>query len=346
MVKKQPIPKENIKMRRIGILTAGRDAPGMNAIIRSVARSSFDRNYELVGFRNGFDGLIANDAFVMNKNTVSGILHLGGTILGTSTGNPFENASNIETAKKNIQDLSITTLIVIGAFKYMQRSTLLLDAGIPIIGIPASIDNNIPFTDISIGFLTAADYVATSLDILHSTASAHHRIFLVEVMGGGAGWIGIIGGMTGGADLILVPERNYSIEEILNHIENRKSSGKNFSIIVASDEVKAPTDLLEKHNIKHLNTTILDVLCHEIEEKGNEVRKLVLGHLQRGGSPKVTDRLLATMMGHHAIEQIHEGISGQMITYSNGSVGTVPLHMIQSPKMVNPDMLSLAKIFY
>jgi 6-phosphofructokinase 1 len=228
----------------------------------------------------------------------------------------------------------------------MQRATILADAGIPIIGIPASIDNNIPFTDVSVGFLTAADYVATSLDILHSTASAHHRIFLVEVMGGGAGWIGIIGGMTGGADLILVPESNYSIEEILTHIENRKTSGKNFSIIIASEEVKAPTDLIEKHNLKQNNTNILDVLYHEIEEKGNEVRKLVLGHLQRGGSPKVTDRLLATLLGHHSIELIHQGITGHMVTYANGAVGTVPLHMIKEPKLVNLDMLSLAKIFY
>jgi 6-phosphofructokinase len=333
-------------MRRVGILTAGRDAPGMNAIIRSAARSAFDRNYELVGFRNGFDGLISNDAFVMNKTTVSGILHLGGTILGTSTGNPFEHPSNIQKAKKNIAELSVTSLIIIGGFKYMQRACLLSENSIPIIGIPASIDNNIPYTDISVGFLTAADYVASSLDILHSTASAHHRIFLVEVMGGGAGWIGIIGGLTGGADLILVPERNYSIDEILEHIENRKTSGKNFSIIVASDEVKAPVDLLKKHNLKNEHTTILDVLCHEIEEKGNDVRKLILGHLQRGGSPKVTDRLLATMLGNHAIELIHEGASGHMVTYANGTVGTVPLSMIQEPKMVKPDMLTLAKIFY
>lgn len=333
-------------MRRVGILTAGRDAPGMNAIIRSVARSAFDKSYELVGFRNGFDGLISNDAFVMNKTTVSGILHLGGTILGTSTGNPFEHAKNIQRAKKNILDLSVTSLIIIGGFKYMQRANILSENGIPIVGIPCTIDNNIPYTDISVGFLTAADYVASSLDILHSTASAHHRIFLVEVMGGGAGWIGIIGGLTGGADLILVPERNYSIEEILDHIENRKTSGKNFSIIVASDEVKAPVDLLKKYNLKQEHTTILDVLCHEIEESGNDVRKLILGHLQRGGSPKVTDRLLATMLGHHAIELIHEGSSGHMITYANGAVGTVPLSMIQQPKMVKPDMLSLAKIFY
>lgn len=333
-------------MRRVGILTAGRDAPGMNAVIRSVARSAFDRNYELVGFRNGFEGLTANDAFVMNKTTVSGILHLGGTILGTSTGNPFESNSNINLAKKNIADLSITSLVIIGGLKYMQRSMLLADAGIPIIGIPASIDNNIPYTDVSVGFLTAADYVASSLDILHSTASAHHRIFLVEVMGGGSGWIGIIGGITGGADLILVPESNYSIDEILEHIENRKTGGKNFSIIIASEEVKAPTDLIEKHNLKQKNTTILDVLYHEIEEKGNEVRKLVLGHLQRGGSPRVTDRLLATLMGHQAIELIHQGMNGHMVTYANGAIGTVPLHMIKEAKMVGPDMLSLAKIFY
>lgn len=334
-------------MRRVGVLTAGRDAPGMNAIIRSVCRSSFDRNYEVVGFRNGFEGLVNNDAFVMNKSTVSGILHLGGTILGTSTGNPFEDTNNIKKVKSNLADLSITSLIIIGAFKYMQRANLLSEAGIPIIGIPASIDNNIPFTDISIGFVTAADYVASSLDILHSTASAHHRIFLVEVMGGGSGWIGIIGGLTGGADLILVPERNYTVEEILTHIENRRSAGKNFSIIVASDDIKAPTDLIEKHHISDPNTTILDALCHEIALKEkNEVRKLVLGHLQRGGSPKATDRLLATLMGHYAIQKIHDGITGNMITYTNGVLGIIDLKQILEPKMVNPDLINLVKVFY
>jgi len=334
-------------MRRIGILTAGRDAPGMNAVIRSAARSSFDRNYEVVGFRNGFQGLVKNDAFVMNKSSVSGILHLGGTMLGTSTGNPFEDPVNIKKVKSNLTDLSITSLIIIGAFNYMQRANLLSEAGIPLIGIPASIDNNIPFTDVSIGFLTAVDYVASSLDILHSTASAHHRIFLVEVMGGGAGWIGIIGGLTGGADMVLVPERNYSVEEILAHIENRRTGGKNFSIIVASDDIKAPTDLIEKHKISQPNSTILDALCHEILHRGHsEVRKLVLGHLQRGGSPKVTDRLLATLMGHHAVQLIHDGLSGKMVTYANGSIGSVDLHKIQLPKMVNPDLINLVKVFY
>ena len=333
-------------MRRIGILTAGRDAPGMNAIIRSVARTAFDHNYEIMGFRNGFDGFLQNDAFVMNKTDVSGILHLGGTILGTSTGNPFTSEKAIQQVKANIQDLSITNLVIIGAFKYMQRAAILSQAGIPLLGIPASIDNNIPFTDFSVGFLTATDFVASSLDRLHDTANAHHRIFLVEVMGGGAGWIGIIGGMTGGADLILVPEQAFTVEGVIQHIENRRSSGKNFSIIVISDEVKIPVELQKKVEASP-NQYFLDILMNELRFKGNlEVRKLVLGHLQRGGSPNVSDRLLATMMGHFAVENIRNGVTGKMITFSQGILGTVDITSIQQPKEVSSEMIALAKIFY
>jgi 6-phosphofructokinase 1 len=337
---------KEIRVRRIGVVTAGRDAPGMNAIIRSVARTAFDHNYEVIGFRNGFDGLMQNDAFVMNKSDVSGILHLGGTILGTSTGNPFTFETAIQQVKKNIQELSITNLVIIGAFKYMQRAAILSEAGIPLLGIPASIDNNIPCTDFSVGFLTAADFVASSLDRLHDTANAHHRIFLVEVMGGGAGWIGIIGGLTGGADLILVPEQVFTVEGVIHHIENRKSSGKNFSIIVISDEVQIPADLKKKVEASP-NQYFLDILMNELRVKGNlEIRKLVLGHLQRGGSPNVADRLLATLMGHFAVENIRNGVTGKMITYSKGALDTVNITAIQQPKEVTSEMIALAKIFY
>lgn len=333
-------------MRRIAVLTAGRDAPGMNAIIRSVARTSFDHNYEVLGIRNGFDGFLQNDAFVMDKSFVSGILHLGGTQLGTSTGNPFNSEKAIHQVKKNIEELSITNLVIIGAFKYMQRAAILSEAGIPLIGIPASIDNNIPYTDVSIGFLTATDFVASALDRLHDTANAHHRIFLVEVMGGGAGWIGIIGGLTGGADMIIVPEQPFTVDQLIHHIENRKSSGKNFSIIVISDQVPIPPELQKKVEASP-GQSFLDILMNELCNKGKmEARKLVLGHLQRGGSPNVADRLLATMMGQYAVECIRNGITGKMITFSGGRLGTVDLTEIQQPKEVSSDMIELAKIFY
>ncbi len=330
-------------MRRVGILTCGADSPGQNAAIRAVARKAFDNNYEVIGINSGFNGLLNNNAFVMDKSTVSGILQVGGTILGTSIGNPFLDEKNIKTAKDNFCKLSLTSLVIIGGFSYMKIAETLYKNDIPIIGIPATIDNDIPHTDRTIGFDSAIEFVASSLDRLHATASAHHRVFLVEVMGGGTGWIGILGGLSGGADLILVPEKSYTVPEILNHIDNRQSSGKDFSIIVISEEIKPPPDLIKKYNLNDLT----DVLHYELSECcRHEVRKLSLGHLQRGGSPTAFDRILATLMGVKAVELIHDGKTGKMVSYKNGKIGSVDLSEIKERKLVEPELIKIASLFY
>jgi len=330
-------------MRRIGILTCGADSPGQNATIRAVARKAFDYLYEVIGINCGFKGLLKNDAFVMDKSTVSGILQVGGTILGTSIGNPFEDEKNIAVAKENFDKLSLTSLIIIGGFSYMKIAEILCKNGISIIGIPATIDNDIPHTDLTIGFNSAIEFVSSALDRLHSTASAHHRVFLVEVMGGGTGWIGILGGLAGGADLILVPEKFYTASEILNHVDNRQTSGKEFSIVVISEEIKPSTELEVKYN----TTNLTDILYQELSKScRHEVRKLSLGHLQRGGNPSASDRILATLMGIKAVELVHDGDISKMIVYKNGEIGSVGLSEVKERRRVSPELIKIASLFY
>lgn len=330
-------------MRRVGILTCGADSAGQNAVIRAVARKAFDYLYEVIGINSGFKGLLQNDAFVMDKSSVSGILQVGGTILGTSIGNPFEDEKNIKIAKENFDKLSLTSLVIIGGFSYMKIAETLFKNDISVIGIPSTIDNDIPHTDQTVGFDSAIEFVAMALDRLHSTASAHHRVLLVEVMGGGTGWIGILGGLAGGADLVLVPEKFYTIPEILNHIENRQTSGKDFSIIVVSEEIKPPLDLVEKYK----TTNLTDVLYQELSKScRHEVRKLSLGHLQRGGSPTAFDRILATLMGVKAVELIHDGETGKMVTYKNGEIGSIDLSEVKERREVNPELIKIASLFY
>jgi len=330
-------------MRRVGIISCGADAPGQNAAIRAVARKAFDYSYEVMGINYGFTGLLKNDAYVMDKSSVSGILQIGGTILKTSIGNPFEKQENIELAKKNFNKLGLSCLIVIGGFSYMKICSNLFENGINVIGIPSTIDNDIPYTDLTIGFMSAVNFVASALDRLHSTASAHHRIFLIEVMGGGTGWIGTLGGLAGGADLILVPEKSYTIDEILKHTEQRQSSGKDFSLIVVSEEIKPPDDLSKIYN----SSNFTDILNQELTKKSkHEVRKLSLGHLQRGGSPASIDRIIATLYGVEAIELAKRGEVGRMVAIQNSKITSVELSSIIERKSIDLEFIKLVSLFY
>lgn len=226
----------------------------------------------------------------------------------------------------------------------MKIAAMLDKEDIPIIGVPATIDNDIPYTDRTIGFTSAIEFVAHSLDRLHSTASSHHRVFLVEVMGGGTGWIGLMGGLSGGADLILIPEKTYSLEEIHQHIRTRQSSGKEFSIIIASEEITPPLDM-PPFNAK--NAHVIDYLHENIcSNCPFEVRKLVLGHLQRGGRPTVSDRILATQLGVHAVEMLRKGDIGKMSSIYEGKLDSIKLSKIVDRKRVDLGLLEVAKIFY
>lgn len=336
-------------MKRIGVFTSGRDAPGTNAVLRAIGRTSFEHSYEVIAFRNGIKGVIENDSFLLDRTYLSGILPIGGTKLGTSISESYINNHNTISQVKKIQEkLSITCFIGIGSFTTMKLCAFMKASEIPIIGIPATIDNNIPGTDYSVGFQTAVNYVSESLDRLHSTASSHHRVFLVEVMGGQCGWIALYGGLTGGADLIIIPEKAYSLQELIAHIRRREGEGKNFSIVVLADTAQLPVDITEKDKktiVDH--NDLLQFLSHEISKDTNmETRHLILGHLQRGGSPLASDRLLGTLLGNASVECIRRGQTGILVGQKNGQIEFTDLELIKNKRPVDLQLLNIAKIFY
>ncbi|MDD4614675.1 MAG: ATP-dependent 6-phosphofructokinase [Caldisericia bacterium] len=336
-------------MKRIGVFTSGRDAPGTNAILRAIGRTSFEHDYEVIAFRNGMEGVVENDSFMMDRSYVSGILPIGGTILGTSLSDPYlENHNAIKEMKKIQEKLSITCFIGVGSFTTMKLCSFMKASEIPVIGIPATIDNNIPGTDYSVGFQTAVNYVSGSLDRLHSTASSHHRVFLVEVMGGQCGWIALYGGLTGGADLIIIPEKAYSIQEVVSHIRKREGEGKFFSIVVLADTAGFPNDISEqeKQQINDHNGLLQFLSLEIVKETGMETRQLILGHLQRGGSPLATDRLLGTLLGNASVECIRRGITGVLVGQINGHIEYTDLELIKAKRPVDLQLLNIARIFY
>ena len=331
-------------MRRIGVVTSGSDCPGLNAAIRAVARKGFDLGYEVIGVRNGWDGLINDDVFVMNKSHVSGIIYLGGSILGSSKTDPFASEKGFEAFQKNYKKNQLTATVVIGGFTSLRIAARLNEAGYATVGIPATIDNDVSGTEATIGFDTAANFVSESLDRLHVTAMSHHRVMVVEVMGGGAGWIALMGGIAGGADFIITPEFKPNLDELVKHLENRRSEGKNFSIIVVTD-----TAVIEGLNIGDCpKTGIGAYLANEIEKRsGIETRYTVLGHLQRGGTPTLMDRTIAMRYGYEAVELLRRGEVGKMVALKGGLV--VPADMDQvtrERRKPDPKLFEIAKMFY
>ncbi len=331
-------------MRRIAVVTSGSDCPGLNAVIRTVARKCFDLGYEVLGVRNGWDGLINDEVFVMHKSHVSGILYLGGSILGSSKTDPFASDKGFEAFQKNFKKNQITAAVVIGGFTSLRIAARLNEAGYATVGIPATIDNDVGGTESTIGFDTAANFVSESLDRLHVTAMSHHRVMIVEVMGGGAGWIALMGGIAGGADYIITPEFKPNIDEIVRHLENRRSEGKNFSIIVVTDSA-----VIEGLNIGDCPKTGLGAyLANEIEKKsGIETRYTVLGHLQRGGTPTLMDRTLAMRFGYEAVELLRRGEVGKMVGLKGGLVVPVDMNQVtRERRKPDPKLFDIAKLFY
>ena len=234
---------------RIGVLTGGGDVPGLNAAIRAVARRAIEYGYEVVGIRNGWAGLLEGNVEALNLKNVSGILHVGGTILGTSRTNPLKREGGVEECVQNARDAGIGALVAIGGDDTLTVASALADAGMSVIGIPKTMDNDLADTDYCIGFNTAVTMVAEACDRLHTTAASHHRVVVVEVMGRNAGWVATVGGLAGGADLILIPECSPTVEDICSHITRRcEEQGKGFSIVVVSegahiDDLEAREDL-------------------------------------------------------------------------------------------------------
>ena len=306
---------------RIGVLTGGGDVPGLNAALRGVTRRALVEGYEVLGIRNGWLGLLEPAVVPFTADAVGGILPRGGTILGTSRTNPFKRPGGPERVLSNVKEMEIDALIAIGGDDTLGVALNLWEMGMKIVGIPKTIDNDVPGTDYCIGFDTGVNLVMDALDRLHPTAEAHHRVMVVEVMGRDAGWVATLAGLAGGADVIVIPERPMTIEEICGRLDSRQQRGKGFSIVVVAEgaklqNLKEPIMTLEKiDEFGHMRLGgVGHALAREVEERtGYETRVTVLGHAQRGGSPTARDRVLATRMGVKAVELVKEGQFGTMV---------------------------------
>lgn len=345
------------KRRRIALLTGGGDCPGINAVIRAVTkRAILEHDMEVIGFADGYEGVIQNRHRQLNYDEVSGILTLGGTILGTSkTANPygypvttqagieFEDVSR--TAIENIENLGIECLVCIGGDGTLNIAHKLWRDGVPAVGIPKTIDNDLRGTDITFGFDSAV-YIATQgIDRVHTTAQSHHRVMIVEVMGNTAGWIALHSGIAGGGDVIVIPEIPYEAEIIAEKIKERNRRGKRFSIVVVAEGAKPVGGEVVIQRIVTSSTEPIRlggigfVLGSQIEDLTEiETRTVVMGHLQRGGSPTPFDRVLATRLGTKAVEFIDQGKFGQMVGVRGNSLVSVPLEEVAvGPKTVPLD---------
>ena len=343
--------------KRIAILTGGGDCAGLNAVIRAVTKKAIlDLGYEVYGFMDGYEGLIKNKFQKLDLNDVSGILTLGGTILGTSNkANPYKYAirkgddivyeDRSKDVLHNIEDLKIDCLVCIGGDGTLKIADKLQHDGIPIVGVPKTIDNDIRGTDITFGFDTAVEIVTEGIDRIHSTAQSHHRVMIVEVMGRTAGWIALHSGIAGGGDIILIPEIPYKIEKVVEKVKQRSKKGKRFSIIVVAEGAKPKGgDVTIKRIVKDGAEPvrlggISFVLGDQIENMTNlETRAVVMGHLQRGGDPSSFDRVLATRIGTHVADMIERKEFGHMVGVRCDGLVNVPLDEVaQGPRLVLQD---------
>jgi 6-phosphofructokinase 1 len=305
---------------RIGVLTGGGDCPGLNAAIRAIVRRSADGlGHDFVGFRDGWRGPLEGDAEPLTLETTRGILPRGGTILGSSRTNPLADDDGVERIRDTLVDLGVGGLIAIGGEDTLGVAATLFEEGIPVVGVPKTIDNDLGGTDMTFGFDTAVQVATDALDRLHTTAESHNRILVLEVMGRHAGWIALHSGLAGGADVILVPERPFDLDEVCARIERRVGSGRFFSIVVVAEGARPVGGRLgtvgeQTDAFGHARLGGVGLwLEREIEERtGYETRATVLGHIQRGGSPTAFDRVLATRLGAAAIEAADAGRWGIM----------------------------------
>jgi 6-phosphofructokinase 1 len=331
---------------RIGVLTGGGDCPGLNAAIRAIVRKGIDQyGHAIIGFRDGWRGPLENAYEELTVESTRGILPRGGTILGTSRTNVFKRDGGPELVRENLQALHLDGLITIGGEDTLgAASRLHSEHGLPAIGVPKTIDNDLAATDMTFGFDTALQVATDAIDRLHTTAESHHRVMVVEVMGRHAGWIALHSGLAGGADVILIPERPFDIEEVCGLIQRRHSRGRVFSIVVAAEGAAPAEGTIEvvggeKDEFGHERLGgIGHLLEREIEGRtGFETRAVVLGHTQRGGTPTAFDRVLATRLGVAAIDAAHEGRWGTMAALRGTQIELVPLSEAVAELRTVPD---------
>ncbi len=340
---------------RIGVLTGGGDCPGLNAVIRAIVRKGTDAHgHEFVGFRYGWAGVLKNETVPLDLAATRGILHRGGTILGSSRTNVYKVEDGVEKVKAAMEAQGLDALIPIGGEDTLGVAGKLHEDGINVVGVPKTIDNDLAATDFTFGFQTAVQIATDAIDRLHTTAESHNRVIIVEVMGRHAGWIALYSGIAGGADVVLIPEKPFDVDEVVAHIRRRHESGRTFSIVVVAEgATRSDGDLITDHqttdSFGHVRLGGIAVeLEKEIEARtGYESRMTILGHVQRGGTPLAFDRVLGTRFGVEAIDAVSEGDFGKMVALRGTSIKRVPLsEALAEPKLVDSEIYKTAEVFF
>jgi len=339
---------------KIGMLTGGGYCPGLNAVIRAVVRKGiFTYSDEFIGFLEGWRGVIEDTSMPLNLDVVGGILPRGGTILRTSRTNPSKRPDGIDRCMATLEKNHIEALIAIGGDDTLSVAQKLHESGIKVVGVPKTIDNDLGGTDYTFGFDTACNIVCEALDRVHTTAEAHNRVMVVEVMGRDAGWIALYSGIAGGADVILIPERPFDVDKVADSIRQRHERGRYFSIVVVAEGAKFTSEPghgspvlqdMGKDEFGHVKLGgIANILAREIEKRTKyETRAVVLGHIQRGGSPSAFDRVLATRYGLGAIDMVHRGEFGCMAALRANKIVSVRLaEAISRNRVVDDEMIQI-----
>ncbi len=345
---------------RVGVLTGGGDCPGLNAVIRAIVRKSLSvYDYEVLGMIGGWRGMLDMKYEILDREKVSGIIYKGGTIIKTSRTNPIKEKDGVERIISNFAKLKLKALIAIGGEDTLGVARILSEKGVDVVGVPKTIDNDLEGTDYTFGFDTAVNIAMEAIDRVHSTAESHNRVMVVEVMGRHTGWIAIQAGIAGGADVILIPEKPFDIEKVCELIVTRHQRGRDFSIIVVAEGAKFRNEQdadgtfilqdMGKDAFGHVKLGgIGAVVAREIEKRtGFESRVVILGHVQRGGSPTAFDRVLATRYGVAAIDMVHNGEFGKMAALRGTKILSVPLsEAVDKIKTVSEDLYQAAELFF
>ena len=340
-------------MSVIGVLTAGGDCPGLNAVIRAIVARAEERDSEVLGIKNGWEGLMQGQTVSLDRDAVRGILTRGGTILGTSRMDPYVHGDGYASCERTIKTNGIDSLVVIGGDGTLRSALRLSEEGLPVIGVPKTIDNDICGTDMTFGFDTAVGIATEAIDRLATTAEAHNRVIVVEVMGRTKGWIATYAGIAGGADAIIVPEFDYNIDDIVDTLRQRHRKGIKYSIVVVAEGVEPPPGYEpEEHKKDAFGFDRLGGVGYRIaaaieDRTGFEARVSVLGHVQRGGTPSAFDRVLATRLGVAAADRAIDGESGVMVALRSTKIESVPLsEAVDSVRGVPEELFRTATTFF
>ncbi len=312
---------------RIGVLTSGGDAPGMNACLRAIVRMGIHRGHRVFAFKNGFRGLLENDSLEMYNRSVGDIITRGGTTIGTARCDEFKDPENVKRSARQLELLDMDGLIIIGGEGSFRGALELHQLGVKVIGIPGTIDNDVNGTDFTIGFDTAVETVLDCIKKLRDTASSHGRTLIMEVMGRHSGWIALKSGLAGGAEIILTPELKYELEDVVYRLESGIARGKKHSLVVVAEGVMSAPELANQMK----------------EQLGYVANTVVLGYVQRGGSPTANDIILASKLGARAVDELAAGSTGVLIGEINGDLVTTPLEeVLKEAKIIDPTLYHLA----